>query len=43
MDAGRYFLRKQKWSEGASDEELIELAIESLGLSELKPFDPAKK
>ena len=42
-DAGRYFLRKQKWSEGASDEELIDLAVKSMGLSELKPFDPKEK
>jgi glutamate formiminotransferase len=42
-DAGRYFLRKQKWSEGASDEELIDLAVRSMGLSELKPFDPNEK
>jgi glutamate formiminotransferase/formiminotetrahydrofolate cyclodeaminase len=43
IDAGRYFLRKQKWSEGASEEELIEIAIRSMGLSELKPFDPKEK
>jgi glutamate formiminotransferase/formiminotetrahydrofolate cyclodeaminase len=43
VDAGRYFLRKQKWSEGASDEELIDIAIRSMGLSELKPFDPKEK
>jgi glutamate formiminotransferase/formiminotetrahydrofolate cyclodeaminase len=43
VQAGRYFLRKQKWSEGASEEELIEIAIRSLGLSELKPFDPQEK
>jgi len=42
-DAGRYFLRKQKWSEGASEEELIDIAARSLGLSELKPFDPKEK
>src|SRR2546430_3929847 len=42
-DAGRYFLRKQKWSEGASDEELIDIAVRSMGLSELKPFDPHQK
>src|ERR1700719_200498 len=41
--AGRYFLRKQKWSEGASDEELIDIAVRSMGLSELKPFDPNEK
>jgi glutamate formiminotransferase / formiminotetrahydrofolate cyclodeaminase len=43
VDAGRYFLRKQKWSEGASEEELIDLAIRSMGLGELKPFDPKDK
>jgi glutamate formiminotransferase / formiminotetrahydrofolate cyclodeaminase len=43
LEAGRYFLRKQKWSEGAAEEELIELAIRSMGLSELKPFDPLEK
>src|SRR3954447_7132037 len=43
VDAGRYFLRKQKWSEGASEEELIDVAIRSMGLSELKPFDPKEK
>ncbi len=43
VDAGRYFLRKQKWSEGASEDELIDIAIRSMGLSELKPFDPKEK
>ena len=43
VDAGRYFLRKQKWSEGVSDEELIDIAIRSMGLSELKRFDPKEK
>ncbi|PYL06717.1 MAG: glutamate formimidoyltransferase [Verrucomicrobia bacterium] len=43
VDAGRYFLRKQRWSEGVSEEELIEIAIRSLGLGELKPFDPKEK
>jgi glutamate formiminotransferase/formiminotetrahydrofolate cyclodeaminase len=42
-DAGRYFLRKQKWSEGAPEEELIDIAVRSMGLSELKPFDPKEK
>src|SRR6266498_4027763 len=42
-DAGRYFLRKQKCSEGASEEGLIDIAIRSMGLSELKPFDPNEK
>ena len=43
VDAGRHYLRKQKWSEGASDEDLISLAIRSMGLSELKTFDPKEK
>src|SRR5437016_1708560 len=43
VDAGRYFLRKQKWSEGVSDEELIDIAIRSMGICELKPFDPKEK
>ena len=43
VEAGKYFLRKQKWSEGASDEELIDIGIRSMGLNELKPFDPNEK
>ena len=43
IDAGRYFFRKQKWSEGASEEALIDIAVRSMGLGELKPFDPNEK
>jgi len=43
VDAGRYFLHKQNWSEGAAEEELIDIAIRTMGLSELKPFDPKEK
>jgi glutamate formiminotransferase/formiminotetrahydrofolate cyclodeaminase len=43
VEAGKYFLRKQKWSEGAAEEELIEVAIRSMGLNELKPFDPKER
>ncbi len=43
LDAGKYFLKKQKWSTGVSEEELIKIAIKSLGLDELSPFDPKKK
>ena len=43
VDGGRYFLRKQRWSQGASEEELIDIAVRSMGLSELKPFDPKEK
>ena len=42
-DAGRYFLKKQNWSEGASDEDLIHIAVKSMGLDELYPFDPQEK
>ncbi len=43
LDAGKYFLKKQKRSTGISDEEIIKIAVKSLGLDELKPFDPKKK
>ncbi len=43
VQAGRHYLRKQKWSEGTSEEELIQIAIRSMGLSELKAFDPKEK
>lgn len=42
-DAGKYFLEKQKRSAGVSEEELIRIAVKSLGLSELSPFEPKKK
>jgi glutamate formiminotransferase/formiminotetrahydrofolate cyclodeaminase len=43
IDAGRHFLHKQRRSAGVSEAELIRIAVLSLGLSELKPFDPQKK
>jgi len=43
LDAGKYFLRKQQRSTGISDEEIIKIAIKTLGLDELGPFDPKKK
>lgn len=43
LDAGRYFLRKQQRSLGVSDDELIKIAVKSLGLDELYPFEPKKK
>ncbi|HYG14106.1 MAG TPA: glutamate formimidoyltransferase [Bacteroidia bacterium] len=43
LDAGRYFLNKQGRSEGVSEEELIFIAVKSMGLDELGPFDPQKK
>ena len=43
LDAGRYFLRKQQRSTGVSDKELLKIAVKSLGLNDLCPFDPRKK
>jgi glutamate formiminotransferase/formiminotetrahydrofolate cyclodeaminase len=43
LDAGRYFLQKQQRSTGVSDAELIKIAIKSMGLHELSPFDPRDK
>lgn len=42
LDAGKHYLRKQKRSTGISDREIIQIAIKSLGLNELTPFDPDK-
>ena len=43
IDAGKYFLRKQHRSAGIPDEEIIRIAVKSMGLDELKPFDPREK
>ncbi len=43
LDAGKYFLKKQRRSVGVSEAELIKIAIKSLGLDELGTFDPQKK
>lgn len=43
LDAGRFYLAQQGLSEGVSDETLIHIAVKSLGLDELGPFDPQKK
>lgn len=43
LDAGRYFLERQNRSVGVSEAELIRIAVKSLGLDELSPFDPSKK
>jgi glutamate formiminotransferase/formiminotetrahydrofolate cyclodeaminase len=42
-DAGKYFLRKQQRSVGVSEEELVKIAVKSLGLDDLKPFNPKEK
>lgn len=43
LDAGDYFLKKQERSLGISEEEKIKIAIKSLGLDDLKPFNPKEK
>lgn len=43
LEAGKYFLRKQKRSTGISDDELIKVAVRSLGLSEIREFKPEEK
>ncbi|MBO7230570.1 MAG: glutamate formimidoyltransferase [Bacteroidaceae bacterium] len=43
IDAGRYFLRKQQRSTGVPERELVRIAIESMGLANLKGFKPEEK
>ncbi len=43
VDAGKYFLKKQNRSRGIPEEEIIFIAVKSLGLDELAPFDPTEK
>lgn len=43
LDAGKHYLQKQNRSIGVSERELIHIAVKSLGLDELAPFDPEKK
>jgi glutamate formiminotransferase/formiminotetrahydrofolate cyclodeaminase len=43
LDAGHYFLQQQRRSLGASEEEVIKIAVKSMGLDELSPFDPQQK
>ena len=43
LDAGKYFLHKQQRSAGVSDEELIKIAVRSMGLDEISEFNPSEK
>jgi glutamate formiminotransferase/formiminotetrahydrofolate cyclodeaminase len=43
LDAGKYFLQKQKRSVGVSEKELIKIAVKSMGLDELAPFKPEER
>jgi glutamate formiminotransferase/formiminotetrahydrofolate cyclodeaminase len=43
IDAGKYFLLKQQRSVGVSEKELIKIAIKTMGLDELSPFNPQER
>lgn len=43
VEAGRYFLHRQQRSTGIAEDEIIRLAVKSMGLDELAPFNPADK
>ena len=43
LDAGRYFLEKQERSAGVSDDELIKIAVKSMGLNDIHTFNPSDK
>ncbi|MBR4218678.1 MAG: glutamate formimidoyltransferase [Bacteroidales bacterium] len=43
IDAGKYFLQKQHRSLGIDEKELIKIAVKSMGLDDLKPFNPEEK
>lgn len=43
IDAGKYYLDKQNRSAGISEDEIIKIAAKSMGLDDLKPFDPRER
>lgn len=43
LDAGRHYLKKQNRSAGIADEEIIKIAVKSMGLDDLYPFRPEEK
>ena len=43
IDAGKYFLEKQHRSTGIPEEDILNIAIHSMGLDDLKPFNPREK
>ncbi len=43
IEAGRHFLHKQHRSTGITEEEIVRIAIKSMGLDDLRPFDPKQK
>ena len=43
IDAGKYFLKKQNRSTGIPEEDILQIAIKSMGLDDLKEFNPREK
>ena len=43
IDAGKYFLEKQNRSTGIPEDDIMQIAIKSMGLDDLKPFNPREK
>ena len=43
IDAGCYYLQKQRRSLGIDEREIIKIAVKSMGLDDLKPFNPDEK
>lgn len=43
VEAGKFYLEKQQRSLGVPEEELIKIAVKSLGLNDLKTFNPKEK
>lgn len=43
IDAGKYYLAKQHRSLGVTESDIVKIAVKSMGLDDLKPFDPSEK
>ena len=43
IEAGRFYLEKQQRSMGISEEEIVKIAVKSMSLDDLKPFNPQEK
>ena len=43
IDAGKFYLAKQQRSLGISEEEILKIAVKSMSLDDLKPFNPKEK
>ncbi|MBR5043578.1 MAG: glutamate formimidoyltransferase [Bacteroidales bacterium] len=43
LDAGKFYLEKQQRSMGISEDEIIKIAVKSMSLDDLKPFNPREK